>query len=213
MKRSLFLVVFVSLFVHLHAQVTFQDAYSQFKQQAEERYENFRDETNKTYAEFARKAWEEHKVMPAIPKPKEEEVPPVIIPDEDLLKPIENTPIVIEDEVVEIPKIEPQPVPVEPIREQPVVKEETKDFSFYGTVMKVRFGQEQAFQMRGCNPDDVADAWEKLAGKEYNNLIRDCLFERLGLFADVGQNGTGVYGWQRQCGNAADGVCVLPVGI
>ncbi len=179
MKRSLFLVVFVSLFVHLHAQVTFQDAYSQFKQQAEERYENFRDEANRTYAEFARKAWEEHKVMPAIPKPKEEEVPPVIIPDEDLLKPIENTPIVIEDEVVEIPKIEPQPVPVEPIREQPVVKEETKDFSFYGTVMKVRFGQEQAFQMKGCNPDDVADAWEKLAGKEYNNLIRDCLTLRI----------------------------------
>lgn len=179
MKRSLLSMLFASLFVHLQAQVTFQEAYDQFKQQAKEEYENFRDEANKAYVEFVRHAWEEHKVMPAIPQPKEEEVPPVIIPNEDLLKPIESTPIQIEEEVIEIPTIEPQPLPVEPIREQPVVKEEKVDFVCYGTPMKVRFSKKQVFKLTGCTPNAVADAWEKLAKKDYDNLIRDCLELRI----------------------------------
>ena len=47
MKRNLILVLLASLCVHLQAQVTFQDAYDQFKQQAKEEYGNFRDEANK----------------------------------------------------------------------------------------------------------------------------------------------------------------------
>jgi len=47
MKRNLILVHLASLCVHLQAQVTFQDAYDQFNQQAKEEYENFRDEVNK----------------------------------------------------------------------------------------------------------------------------------------------------------------------
>lgn len=47
MKRNLILVLLASLCVHLQTQVTFQDAYDQFKQQAKEEYGNFRDEANK----------------------------------------------------------------------------------------------------------------------------------------------------------------------
>ncbi len=179
MKKFYLTVAISAFFVTLQAQNTFQDAYNQFKQQAEEEYENFRDEANKTYAEFVRQAWEEHKVMPAVPKPREEEVPPVIIPDEDLLKPIESNPIVIEDEVIEVPPIEPQPVPVAPIREQPVEEEEKVDFLFYGTRMAVRFGKVQTFLLSACTPDGVADVWKRLSEKDYNNLIRDCLTLRI----------------------------------
>lgn len=179
MKKILSLMLLANLFVHLQAQVTFQEAYDQFKQQAKDEYETFRDEANKVYVEFVRQAWDEHKVMPAIPKPKEEEVPPVIIPDEDLLKPIESAPIEIEDKVIEIPTIEPQPLPVEPIREQPTVTEEKVSFTLYGTTLKVRFEKKQAFKLNGCTPNAVADAWEKLAKKDYDNLIRDCLELRI----------------------------------
>ena len=179
MIRCLLSLLLVSLFAHLQAQVTFQDIYGQFKQQAEEEYGNFRDEANRTYAEFVRKAWEEHKVMPAIPKPKEEKVPPVIIPEEDLQKPIESTPIEIEDKVIEIPPIDPQPLPVGPIKEQPVTEEEKVSFVCYGTRMMVRFSKKLAFRMNGCTPNTVADAWDKLSKKEYNNLIRDCLELRI----------------------------------
>ena len=46
-ERVLILALLASPFIHLHAQVTFQDAYDQFKQQAKEEYGNFRDEANK----------------------------------------------------------------------------------------------------------------------------------------------------------------------
>ena len=40
MRKSLLSILFASLFVHSQAQVTFQDAYDQFKQQAKWEYEN-----------------------------------------------------------------------------------------------------------------------------------------------------------------------------
>lgn len=181
MKRGVFIMLFESLFIHLQAQVTFQDTYDQFKQQAHEEYENFREKANRTYADFVRQAWEEHKVVPAIPKPKEEEVPPVILSDEDLQKPIDSTPIKMEDEVIEMPTIEPQPLPVEPIREQPTVSEGKVGFTLYGTTMQVRFDKKLAFKLNGCTPNAVADAWEVLSKKNYDNLIRDCLELRITL--------------------------------
>lgn len=181
MKRFVCLTLFASLFVYSQAQVTFQDAYDQFKQQAKEEYENFREEANKKYADFVRQAWEEHKVMPAIPKPKEEEVPPVVIPEEDLQQPIESTPIKMEDEVIEVPTIEPQPLPVEPIREQPTVSEDKVSFTLYGTTMQVRFDKKLAFKLNGCTPNAVANGWERLSKKDYDNLIRDCLELRITL--------------------------------
>ncbi len=179
MKKSLFFALMYGCFAYTQAQNTFQDAYNQFRQQAEGKYEMFREEANRAYAEFVRKAWEEYEVMPAVLMPKKEEVPPVIIPKEELLKPIESIPIRIEEEVVTIPKLEPQPVPVAPIREQPVDVEKNVNFLFYGTSMAVRLDKEQVVQLKACTPNGVADAWERLSGKEYDNLIRDCLTLRI----------------------------------
>lgn len=179
MKKSMIITILVGFSANLQAQNTFRDAYDQFKQQAEGKYETFREEANKTYVEFVRKAWEAYEAMPAVPMPKKEEVPPVIIPKEELLKPIESTPIQIEEEVVRIPKLEPQPVPVAPIREQPIETGESVNFLFYGTPMSVRQDNKQMVQLKACTPNGVADAWEKLSGKEYDNLIRDCLTLRI----------------------------------
>ena len=163
------------------AQDTLQDSYKAFSEQAKNEYAEFRDKANKEYADFVRKAWQSIDRMPPVPapKPKDEEVPPVIIADEDLLKPIKSEPIKIEDKVWDIPKIDPQPIPVAPIIAQPVETEEWVDFVFYGTPMKVRFGKDLAFSIKSCTPDGIADAWEILAKNDYNNTIRDCLTLRI----------------------------------
>lgn len=159
---------------------TFEDAYNEFKQQAKAEYENFRDQANREYAEFVRKAWEEYKVMPAIPKPKEKEVPPVVIDKDKRNKSIEDRPLPIKDEVIPPPPTpEPQPVPVAPIKEQPKPMEKNLSFTVYGTEFKVRFNDEQRFTLKSCNNNDVADAWELLSGLDYNNTIRDCLELRI----------------------------------
>lgn len=154
-------------------------AYEQYRQQVRTEYENFRDKANKDYAEFVKQAWKQFGAMPAIPKPVEKDIPPVVIKEEEQYKPIEDRSLPIEEEIVEIPAPQPQPVPVAPIKEQPVVKEETVSFSVYGTRMSVRFTDDERFTLSDCSEQSVSDAWKRLSGKAYNNTIRDCLELRI----------------------------------
>ena len=152
--------------------------YEQFRQQARADYENFRDKANADYAEFMKQAWKDFHAMPAIPQPVEKEVPPVVIKEEEK-KPIKDNPLPIEDEVVTLPTPDPQPVPVAPINEQPVVEEESVSFTVYGSSMKVRFNQSEHFRLADCNEQTISNAWKRLSGKAYNNTIRDCLELRI----------------------------------
>ncbi len=52
----------------------FLSQYEQFKKQAKAEYEDFRAQCNAEYAEFVKEAWKEYKVLPAIPRPKDETV-------------------------------------------------------------------------------------------------------------------------------------------
>ena len=155
-----------------------REAYEQFKQQARTDYENFRDKANAEYAEFMKQAWKNYNAMPAISQPVEKEKPPVVIKEEEK-KPIESKPLPIEEEVIKIPVPEPQPVPVAPIKEQPVVEEESVSFTVYGSAMKVRFSNNERFQLADCKEQTLSDAWKRLSGKVYNNTIRDCLELRI----------------------------------
>lgn len=157
---------------------TFEDVYNEFRRHAQADYENFRDEANRQYAEFVKEAWEQYKVMPALPKPKDEDRPPVVIKDEERQKPIEDKPIPIKDTVTP-PVPEPQPLPVAPIREQPRPAEKHVTFVVYGTEMKVRFNDEQRFSLTDCSEQAVSDMWQQLSGQDYNNTIRDCLELRI----------------------------------
>ena len=157
----------------------FRAEYEAFRQQANEKYEHFRDEANKKYAEFVRKAWKEYTTMPAIPKPKEEEIPPVTMPIEERENPVEDRPVPIKEEAVVPPAPEPQPVPVSPIREELAPTAQYVSFQLYGTDFRVRFSKEERFTLKSCKNVAIADAWEKLAGTAYNNTIRDCIEIRI----------------------------------
>lgn len=179
MKR--FVLIFLSAyqFTAVHAQTDeFRRSYEEFKRQARQEYETFRDKANKEYAEFLKTAWQQYKTLPAIPKPKDQNVMPVVMPEEDKDKPIENNAVPIKD-VVAPPQPKPQPVPVSPIREQPKPIESYVSFMFFGTECKVRFNENERFSLKGCDGNALAEAWERLAGAIYNNTIRDCLELRI----------------------------------
>lgn len=154
------------------------EEYDLFKKQAQAEYDDFRDKANREYAEFMRTAWELYQVMPAIPKPEEKEVPPVVMPEEDKDKPIDSKPVPIDD-VVEPPMPSPQPVPIAPIREKPKPQENYVSFTLYGMDMKVRFNDDERFKLSSCSENAIADAWDKLSGENYNNTIRDCMEIRI----------------------------------
>ena len=51
----------------------------------------------------------------------------------------------------------------------------TSDFDFYGTPMKVRWGNAEKFKLNGTSKKDISDAFLELTDKGYTNLVHDCL--------------------------------------
>ncbi len=178
MKQFIFILFFMAS-LNVDAQTDeFRKQYDDFKRKAQKEYSDFRDEANRQYVEFMRQAWQQYKTLPAIPKPKDEEVKPVVMPEEDRNKPIDNKPVVIE-EVVTPPAPEPQPVPIAPIKENPQPEEKYVSFSIYGTDCKVRFNDDKKFTLTDSSNKSMAEAWEHMSGDAYNNTIRDCLELRI----------------------------------
>ncbi|MBR1548189.1 MAG: hypothetical protein IJ637_05630 [Prevotella sp.] len=46
---------------------------------------------------------------------------------------------------------------------------------YFGTPMEVRFSPTQTFKMQECSSEAVADGWERMIGKDYDNTLYDCL--------------------------------------
>ena len=169
---------FVCICLSSSAQVDdFRKAYDEFRNQAQQEYEDFRKKANEEYAEFMRKAWENHKTLPATPKPIEKDVPPVVIKDEDKKRPIEDTPVIIEEEI-DIPAPTPQPKPISPIREKDG-EEDRLSFELYGTKMSVRLTSSQKIRLSKLDNNEIAKIWEGLSSDNYNNVIGDCLELRI----------------------------------
>ena len=81
----------------------------------------------------------------------------------------------IEAEVVPVViEVKPQPKPQNPIVEN---KEAlvASDFEFYGTPMKVRWGNAKQFKLKGTSKKDISEAFIELTSKGYANLVHDCL--------------------------------------
>ena len=70
--------------------------------------------------------------------------------------------------------VPPQPKPVNPIVENKVSMA-TSDFDFYGTPMKIRWGNAEKFKLNGTSKKDISDAFLELTDKGYTNLVHDCL--------------------------------------
>lgn len=167
-----------------NSQNTAIEQYNKFKQQARQEYSDFRKKCNTEYAEFLKQAWESYQAGPVIPKPKDEIVPPVVMPDEDRDKPVEPKPVPIDTVVVPvIEEPKPQPLPIAPIYENQQTTDNYLAFSFFGTDGKVRVPKEKTNGLRllssSLNGDNFAKAWDVLSNGDYDNLIRDCLELRI----------------------------------
>lgn len=156
----------------------FQKAYDDFRKQAKMDYEDFREKANEKYVAFVRKAWVEARTLPAVPKPEDERMPPVIFKEDDKNRPRNDKPVII-DELLDMPDIKPQPMPVSPILENPVPSDIYFSFIFYGTEMRVRANDTMKFKLNEISSNAIAAAWERLSTAEFNNLIHDCLKNRI----------------------------------
>lgn len=184
MERFFFVVMLCALALSgVKAQETFDEykrrkdaEYSNYVTNKNKEYEDFRKRINQEYAAMVEKSWQEFKAMQPIPKPKDEPpIPPIVFPEEDKDKTLEDNPKPIE-EVVPIDEPEPQPEPVVPIEDTPTPSaDKWFTFIYCNTSMKVRLEDKNKFHLTSSEEKQVAQAWNKLSSSAYNSLINDCL--------------------------------------
>lgn len=181
MKRAFFFIYAVLLCLSMHGQNNdeFIDraGFDEFRSSMYNNYYNFRRQIMKEYVDFVRKAWSEFEGLEPVPAPEERPLPPVIKPDDENIEPVAFCPVLIDEIIAPLP-LTPQPEPVVPIDEVPMLKEKFVYFSFFGTDAKVRFDVADRVHVAGTDENAVADALEKMAEKNHDNMILDCLFLR-----------------------------------
>lgn len=149
------------------------DEMDKFVETMTEDFNSFRRQSMAQFAEFVKNPWKEFEETKPIPKPSPKPIPPVIR-EEDQDKPIENKPIIIE-EVVEPIINEPQPCPIEPIDEIPVLAPSYLDFDFFGTSGKVRLDKNNLPLLNGIDEKSVSMMFHAFSSEDYDNTILDCL--------------------------------------
>lgn len=184
--KHLFVFICISLFpVEICAQNNAFEEYNKFKQKAQDEYADFRRQCNEKYAQFLKEAWDSYKAGPVIPKPKDEDVPPVVMPKEDEDKPVEPKPVPIDTVVPPVIQEEPkpQPKPVAPIHEVPQPVVNYVEFTYFGIGGKARIPDNMPSALTAVNGDvsgnALSKAWNALSSGDYDNLIRDCLEMRI----------------------------------
>lgn len=155
----------------------FYAQYEKFSKHAKAEYEDYRAQCNAEYVKFLERAWKEYKVLPSIPRPKDEVVPPTIMPRQDKNKK-QAKEIPIENVVSPILSL-PQPKPISPIYEKDKVEEKNFSFSYMGTTCEVRLPKDLNIRMSGCESCMIATIWKQLATNAMDNTIRDFLALRL----------------------------------
>lgn len=153
-----------------------QERFDSFREQRRKEFEEFRRKRNEKFAEYIRGKWEAFVPKPVTPKPKDEKVPPIVVPKEEPA-PVNPKPKPIPFvEVAPVPEVEPQPEPIDPIEEIPVTPAHPiVTFTFFGTNDKVRFDKKNNFHLSLLNENTLADAWLQMSEESYTNLVHDCL--------------------------------------
>lgn len=159
----------------------YRSEFEGFKKATEEEFDQFRKVINEEYAEFSKQCWKNFKSEPPKQRPVIEDIKPVVlpVPKKDEGKKLPTRPITIEEFITPVVP-EPQPLPIQPIPEDERSKvSETVAFQFLGTDLKVRFDKDDKISLSSSlSPADIAEAWKKLSGKEFNNALADCLHYR-----------------------------------
>lgn len=143
-------------------------------------FDDFRSKAIAEYVEFVRQAWREFECEPPLPAPKDIPIPPVVIPREDRVKPVEERKVPI-DEVILPLMLTPQPEPVFKIKEIPALHEDYVYFTLFGTDVKARFNPADKVVVTGTDENAIADAIQAMAANKYDNTLLDCLAMRDGL--------------------------------
>lgn len=147
--------------------------HEEFRKQHHAEYNVFRERINREYAAFIERIWNDYRAFKGVPVPDDTPVPPVVMPEEDKDKPIEENPVVIEEVVTPVTP-QPQPEPIKPISPNPTP---TKKFAttYHGTKMEVRLDKDKQFLLPSTREENIANIWRTMSDGRFDATIVDCL--------------------------------------
>ncbi|MDE6647836.1 MAG: hypothetical protein K2K03_08455, partial [Prevotella sp.] len=117
-----------------------------YREKIQKEFDEYRRDKNEKFAKYMKeKAWEVYRKKESLKKPIEKELRPVIYDEKDKRKEYEEQ----YSEVVPIEQTpQPQPAPIRPIRQNDD-QQGYGSFTYYGTQMKVRWGDMATFKLGG----------------------------------------------------------------
>lgn len=159
----------------------FAARFNQFKKDIQTKFLSFREKCNKDYIDFVRKNWEKcGKESPIIHLVEPRFDPITFDPLKDIrpTKKIKREANMIAEIGCASPKNK-QAKPIESIKEVKIQDEEKEfaemPFLFFGNEFTVRLDETKRINLGKINPEKVAEALTYFSGKEYDNLLFDCL--------------------------------------
>ena len=149
--------------------------FDSFIQQKQKEFDEFLDSINRDFVKYLAGDWKTVRLSGRVRYEKDKEIKP-IIREEKEDEPQKDR--IIQGEIISIVKeSKPQPEPIVPIQGNKLVVN-YNSFSFYGTPMKVRWGDAQKFKFTTLNNKEIANAYERFSSDGYKNLLSDCLVLR-----------------------------------
>ena len=149
---------------------------SAFNQNRVGNFNDYRQKLNAEYVSKTREKWLSFNSVRGMDIPDRDVKPvePIRMSDEEARRERQGRQVTIET-VVKPVKATPRPQPPAPIRELPQEDAQYLLFNFYGSPCKVRFPEKGKVRLAAVSENAVADAWERLCGPQYNNLVVDCM--------------------------------------
>lgn len=146
--------------------------FAEFEKKQLAEFEQFKNKADQDFENFLRETWEKFEAFKPLEVPLRPEPP----------QPVEFDPTAIETEPVAVPvggeyvpREEYNPVETDLPEVSPGEKVDRVSVVFYETQFKVAVASIADLRLAGTTEADVADAWKYLCGKEYGQLLYDCL--------------------------------------
>ena len=183
MKRITLIIIFLSLFCSLHAQVTDfeegkkqkQQEFNNFTAAKQKEFAAFRDSLNAAYAEHMKKSWDQFQLRKAVSVPEKPEPPkPVVKPAAEAPAPTASLPVkeVVKPVVTVVPET---PKPVQPIARPEKEEAASFTFQFHHTPCYMHLQKSQSFSMPNASEVSAAAAWKKMSDSGFDLVADDCL--------------------------------------
>ncbi|MDR3261384.1 MAG: hypothetical protein LBT78_06065 [Tannerella sp.] len=146
----------------------YRKQFDRFQQQTESRFDTFRDSTNRVYAEYLSRSWEQFGIQAPKPVPKK----PLPVEDTQYIPGEDSVPAVLPIDTVTIPahqEVETHPVPEAPER----TSAPSLRLQYFGTSVEMSRFDGFQISLPAVDEHQVSACWLQLSQQPYRPFIRE----------------------------------------